>query len=149
MPEESIAAYNNIFLTFLVVSGVILFIFLILFLISRALVYNSEYKFYKSVENEKREGIKDYLKSIIDNIEINKKNEQSYFINIKSDPYMYKNIFVFYIIFIFSIFFIISTILVLNFAQVQELGWGIFLILILVFFMITISVYIVKSKILR
>lgn len=154
MPEESIATYNNNIITFVIIIAVILFIFLVLFMVSRFLVYKDKYRYFKTIGGN-RVGInKNDENTILKDSGVESRNykkdynsKDSYFVEFKKDPYLQKNVLTFSLVFVFNIFFIFVTTLALDFTQHYKLGGDLFLILLLLFFLIVSCVYLVKSKI--
>jgi len=141
MPEESIAAYINNITAFIIFTSVILFIFLLIFVLSRFFIYRNKRSDYKiDIKNEELVSFRNNI-----NNSFEKKSKDLFYL--KKDPYLVKSLFIFGLLFVFDIFFIFLITLILNFVQQFQMGRDLFLILGLLFFLIVTSVYIVKSKI--
>lgn len=134
MPEESINLYISNISSLILFIAVVVFIFLVLFLISKVIIFRSRKKnieaseFYRIEEEGK------------------KSNKISGLLFLKKDIYIKKNIFTFGLVFIFSIFFVLLITLVLSFATQIQLGMSLFVIIGLLFLLLVISIYIIKSK---
>ncbi len=129
MPEESIAAYVNNIITFTLFIVIIVFIFGILFLLSHILVRRTG-----SRENTELKG------------ETFPSGSLNLF-NYKRDPYRVKNIFILGVIFIVVITFIFFIIAVFNYSKDPAAGLNLYLIIGIVFYLVLMAVYLVKSKI--
>lgn len=129
MPEESIAAYVNNIITLTLFVAVIAFIFTFLFLLSHILICRTG-----SRENiELKEG---------------KFSSRPFgLLNYKRDPYQVKNIFILGVIFIVVIIFIFFIFAVFNYSKNPAAGLNLYLIVGIVFYLILMAVYLVKSKI--
>jgi len=137
MPEESINLYISNISSLILFIVVAVFIFLVLFLISRVIIFRSRkkngeaFKFYR-IEDEGK-----------------KPNNISGLLFLKKDIYIKKNIFILGLVFIFSIFFVLLIALILSFATQIQLGTNLFTVLGLLFLLLAISLYIIKSKIIN
>jgi len=129
MPEESIAAYISNIITFTIFIAVIIFAFIMLFLLSRILIYRTGRRYYIKPKKEIFPG-----KSI-------------YLMNYKKDPYQLKNIFILSTVFTFTIFFIFLILAVMDYIRQFEPGLNLFLIIGIVFYLILMIIYLVRSKI--
>jgi hypothetical protein len=134
MPEESINLYISNISSLILFIAVAVFIFLVLFLISKIIIFRNrkknieDFKFYR-IEGEGKES-----------------NKISGLLFLKKDIYIKKNIFIFGLVFISSIFFVLLITLVLSFATQIQLGMSLFVIVGLLFLLLVISIYIIKSK---
>lgn len=137
MPEESINLYISNISSLILFIAVAVFIFLVLFLISKIIIFRNrkknieDFKFYR-IEGEGKES-----------------NKISGLLFLKKDIYIKKNIFIFGLVFISSIFFVLLITLVLSFATQIQLGMSLFVIVGLLFLLLVISIYIIKSKIIN
>ena len=129
MPEESIAAYISNIITFTIFIAVIIFAFVMLFLLSRILIYRTGRKYYIKPKKEIFPG------------------RSSYLLNYKKDPCQLKNIFILSTIFTFTIFFIFLILVVMNYIRQFEPGLNLFLIIGMVIYLILMIIYLVRSKI--
>ena len=129
MPEESIAAYINNIIAFTLFIAVITFIFAILFLLSRTLIHKTGRR---------------------NNIELKKEifpTNSSEVFSYKKEPYQLKNIFILGTVFIIIIIFIFLIFAVLNYSREPSSGLNLYLIIGIVFYLILMVIYLVKSKI--
>ncbi len=142
MPEESIAAYINSITAFAIFAAVVLFIFFLMFLLSRFLIVKSKSKDNKtSAVNEKIT-----TGQLTGN---GPRRASGGMLYLKKDPYLLKNIFIFSLLFTFNILSIFFIALVSGLAWEFQAGRDLFLILGFSFFLLVTSVYIVKSKIFK
>jgi len=128
MPEESIAAYINNIIAFTLFIAVITFIFAMLFLLSRTLIHKTG---RKNIE----------LKKEIFSI------RSSDIFSYKKEPYQLKNIFILGTVFIIIIIFTIFIFAVFNYSRDPAPGLNLYLIIGIVFYLILMVIYLVKSKI--
>ncbi|MBN2072935.1 MAG: hypothetical protein JW770_03200 [Actinobacteria bacterium] len=126
MPEESVAAYINNIITFLIFIIIIAFIFLIFIVISG--LYRSSLSF----KNNSGHGA----------------GFRKWFA-IWKDPFLKKNLFITGITFIFTGFIILLVFAVMDYSNIISLNLILFTIGLAVFFIIVMLVYIVKSKIIK
>ena len=129
MPEESIAAYINNIIAFTLFIAVITFIFAILFLLSRTLIHKTGRR---------------------NNIELKKEifpTSSSDIYSYKKEPYQLKNIFILSTVFIIIIIFTFLIFAVLNYSREPSSGLNLYLIIGIVFYLILMVIYLVKSKI--
>jgi len=129
MPEESIAAYINNIITFIIFIAVITFIFAMFFLLSRTLTHKA---------------------GIRNNIELKKEifpTRSSDIFSYKKEPYQIKNIFILGTVFIIIIIFIFFIFAVFNYSRYPVPGLNLYLIIGIVFYLILMVIYLVKSKI--
>ncbi|GAH90177.1 unnamed protein product [marine sediment metagenome] len=129
MPEESIAAYINNIIAFTLFIAVITFIFAILFLLSRTLIHKTGRR---------------------NNIELKKEifpTSSSDIYSYKKEPYQLKNIFILGTVFIIIIIFTFLIFAVLNYGREPSPGLNLYLIIGIVFYLILMVIYLVKSKI--
>lgn len=142
MPGESIAAYINNITAFAIFTAVVLFIFFLMFLLSRFLIVKSKSKNNKIgvVNGKMTRG------QLTGN---DPGGASSCMLYLKKDPYLLKNLFIFSLLFIFNILFIFFIVLVLGLAREFQIGRDLFLILGFSFFLLVASVYIIKSKIFK
>jgi len=129
MPEESIAAYVNNIIAFALFMVVVTLIFTALFLLSRTLIYRTKREYRIESKKEFPAGSPLYL------------------FNYKKDPYQLKNIFILSLVFIYVISFMLLILLVFNYAREPVLGLNMYLIIAIVFSLILMVLYVVKSKI--
>ncbi len=132
MPEESIASYiNNIasFTMMILASG---FIFLVLFFIWRTVAYRVKRKY------PRRDEIKIRAHSQF-------KGRLSEF-SIK--PYLIRNIFTLASVFIFVALFLLLAFAVFDYSGSFRTGFNLFIIIGIVFYLVLILIYLVRSKIL-
>jgi len=129
MPEESIAAYVNNIIAFTLFIAVIAFIFFMLFLLSRILV--------------RRTGRKDNMELKKEIFPAGSQDLLSY----KKDPYHLKNIFILGTVFVIIIIFIFFILAVFNYSRDPVSGLNLYLIIGIVFCLILMIIYLVKSKI--
>lgn len=133
MPEESIAAYFNNILAITTFILVLAFIFSLIFLISRILTGQkkpdkgnfSGIEVGEAARFDKRNVISDY----------------------KEDPNRRKNIFILAIVFIIIIYFILLVLCIFNFSRNPSVNLNLFLIVGIIFHLILITIYVIKSKI--
>jgi len=137
MPEESINLYISNISSLVLFIAVVVFIFLVLFLISKVIIFRSRKKNSKAFKFYRIEG------------EGKKSNKISGLLFLKKDIYIKKNIFIVGLVFIFSIFFVLLIALILSFATQIQLGTNLFAVLGLLFLLLVISIYIIKSKIIN
>jgi hypothetical protein len=137
MPEESINLYISNISSLILFIAVVVFIFLVLFLISKVIIFRSRKKNNEAFKFHRIEG------------EGKKPKKISGLLFLKKDIYIKKNIFIFGLVFIFSIFFVLLITLVLSFATQIQLGMSLFVIVGLLFLLLVISIYIIKSKIIN
>jgi len=129
MPEESIAAYINNIIAFTLFIAVITFIFAMFFLLSRALTHKTGRR---------------------NNIELKKENfptRSSDIFSYKKEPYQLKNIFILGTVFIIIIIFIFFIFAVFNYSRDLAPDLNLYLIIGIVFYLILMVIYLVKSKI--
>jgi len=129
MPEESIAAYINNIIAFTLFIAVITFIFAMFFLLSRALTHKTGRR---------------------NNIELKKEifpTRSSDIFSYKKEPYQLKNIFILGTVFIIIIIFIFFIFAVFNYSRDLAPGLNLYLIIGIVFYLILMVIYLVKSKI--
>jgi len=129
MPEESIAAYINNIIAFTLFIAVITFIFAMLFLLSRTLIHKTG----------RRNNIE--LKKEIFSI------RSSDIFSYKKEPYQLKNIFILGTVFIIIIIFVFFVFAVFNYSRDPAQGLNLYLIIGIVFYLILMVIYLVKSKI--
>lgn len=135
MPEESIAAYLNNIITFIIFIIVIASIFVLIFLLSRTLTRKA------SNRNDFKDiGIKE---------EVAAPGQRNIMPDYKEDPNQRKNIFILGVIFIVIILFILLILCVYNFSMNPSAGLNLFSIIGIIFNLIFVTVYIVKSKIIN
>ena len=99
MPEESIAAYISNITTFVIFAAVVLFIFFLMFLLSRSLIVKSKSKKNKigAANGKMTQG----------QLTGNSPGRISIcMLYLKKDPYLLKNLFIFSLLFTFNILFI-------------------------------------------
>ncbi len=132
MPEESIASHINNIVSFTMMVIVSVFIFLVLFFIWRSLVYRAKRKYPREDETKTRTyyQVKDRL----------------YDFSIK--PYLVRNIFILASVFIFAALFLLLAFAVFNYSGNFGYGFDLFIIIGIVFYLILILIYLVRSKIL-
>lgn len=128
MPEESLNLYISNIYAIVIFTIVVIFIFIMLFLISRFFIYSIHNKTFS---------------------ENGYKVRKAELYKVKKDINLSKNIFIFGIVFIFIIFFILLILLTLNFASNFKVGDSLYLLLGIIFLLIAISVYLVKSEVLK
>lgn len=129
MPEESIAAYINNIIAFTLFIAVITFIFAMFFLLSRTLTHKTGRR---------------------NNIELKKEifpNRSSDIFSYKKEPYQLKNIFILGTVFIIIIIFTFFIFAVFNYSRDPAPGLNLYLIIGIVFYLILMVIYLVKSKI--
>ncbi|MBA7564913.1 hypothetical protein ES708_06582 [subsurface metagenome] len=129
MPEESIAAYINNITAFTLFIAVITFIFALLFLLSRTLIHKTGRR---------------------NNIELKKEifpTRSSDIYSYKKEPYQLKNIFILGTVFIIVIVFTFFIFAVFNYSRDPARGLNLYLIIGIVFYLILMVIYLVKSKI--
>ena len=129
MPEESINIFiSNIYATG-IFTGVFLFIFILMFFISRALIYKMKRKAKKQP------------------FEIQGNKFVSF--EIKKDTSIHQFLLTTGLIFIIIILFIFLLVLSIYFANGFSIGGSLFLIFTIVFLILVITVYVIKSGIIR
>lgn len=128
MPEESLNLYISNIYAIVIFTIVVIFIFIMLFLLSRFFIYSINNKTFSENGYQVRKA------------ELYK---------VTKDINLSKNIFIFGIVFIFITFFILLILLTLNFASNFKLGNSLYLLLGIIFLLIAISVYLVKSEVLK
>lgn len=125
MPEESVAAYINNIITFLIFIIVIAFIFLVFFIISG--LYRSS---LSSNNNKPGAGFRKWLV-------------------LRKDPFLKKNLFITGITFILTDLFILLVLAAMDYSKKISLNILLVTIGFAVFFILVMLVYIVRSKIIR
>ena len=133
MPEESIAAYFNNIITLVIFIIVLAFIFALIFLLSYILT--------------RRAGSGNGFKDIRIKEEVIPFEHRNIISDYKEDPNQQKNIFILGIIFIIMIFFILLILFVFNFSRNPSINLNLFLFIGIIFNLILITIYLVKSKI--
>ncbi len=132
MPEESIAAYINNIITFTVFIVILASLFAILFLVSSILVRRNVEETDSGIERARRE------------IGWTGKADAK---NYREDPYLRKNAFILGTVFINIIIFLVLSLAVIDFALHPSIGLNFYLISGILFYLILMVVYLVKSKI--
>lgn len=133
MPEESIAAYFNNILALITFILVLSLIFSLIFLISRILTGRKKsgsdnfggIEVEEAARFDKRNVISDY----------------------KEDPNRWKNIFILAMVFIIIIYFILIALCIFNFSRNPSVNLNLFLIVGIIFHLILITIYVIRSKI--
>ncbi len=138
MPEESINIFISNIYAIAIFTGFFVAIFLVLFFISRILIQKT-----KRIET----GSKDLSSHEGQNQQQSGKSGSV--IIIRKDIYILKNLFISGILFIFVIFFIILMLLSYLFATDFRMEGSLYIIFALIFLIIAITIYIVKSKIIE
>ncbi len=128
MPEESIAAYINNIIAFILFIFIIILIFTALFLLSRTLIYRTRKEYGIELKKE-------FITA-----------SDSYLFNYKKDPYRMKNFFILALVFNFIISLILLIILVFNYVREPAQRSNIYLILSILLYYILMVVYVIKSK---
>ncbi|HAX17420.1 MAG TPA: hypothetical protein DCY00_02345 [Actinobacteria bacterium] len=131
MPVQSIASYISNLISLGIMILISLFLFLIIFLIFKALTGKSDKKGTEE-ENEKQKGSYAFR-----------------MINIRKDPNLLLNLFSLFIFFIFYIIFILLALCFIIIKDFIALKLNLFFIGVIFVFVIATIVYIVKSGIFR
>ncbi|MBC7334417.1 MAG: hypothetical protein H5T85_08220 [Actinobacteria bacterium] len=163
MPEESVVAYNNNIISFVIFLAISFIVLLILVLQSRIWVRKttnttprrSSKKSFKNLANDllgaslrgEYHGGQQGSQPGDENLVSTKGFDYPVFF--RTNPYWLKGAFLFAVFFIFAIFFIFIVTISFDFSQHPMVGGGLFLILILIFFLGMALVYLVKSKVIE
>jgi NADH:ubiquinone oxidoreductase subunit 3 (subunit A) len=148
MTEESINIFISNIYSIAIFAGVFLFVFVFLFLLSRFLIYKSKKKEQTGITDGNLIYLRKKLKSsIIESEPVKSKSFACSLYDLKKDSNILKNLFVIGLLFISTIFFILLIILSLYFATNFQQGGSFYLILSIVFLILVITVYAVRSKI--
>jgi hypothetical protein len=130
MPEESINIFISNIYAIAVFTGVFAVLFIFLFILSRIFVLRSK-------KNTK------YLKSAGDSAS----GQTSSLLTLNKDINILKNLFIAGLIFVLSIFFIILLLLTFYLANNFKMDSSLYMIIAIVFLILVIAVYVVKSRI--
>ena len=128
MPEESINIFISNIYTIAIFTGVFTILFMFLFILARIFITRSK-KHTK------------YLKPV------NDPGLSSSLLTMNKDINILKNLFVAGLIFVLSIFYIILILLTFYLANNFKMDSSLYMIIAIVFFIIIIAVYVVKSRI--
>ena len=150
MPEESINIFINNIYSIAIFAAMFLFIFIFIFLLSRFLIYKSKKKMHRapdsgSLKYSKEESDKVKLKEEVKKLESCGFN-LSY---LRKDFNILKDIFLIGLIFVLTIFLILLIILSLYFVVNIQEGRSLFVILTVIFFILTVTVYAIRSKVIN
>ncbi len=132
MPQESIAAYVNNIIAFIIFVIVLALIFAFLFLLSHIL--------------NRRTGIRNNMGSVCIKKEFNPANYPD-ILNYKKDPYRQKNIFILGTVLVIIIVFIFLIFAVFNYSRNPSINLNLYLIIGIIFYLILMVIYLVRSKI--
>ncbi len=130
MPEESINIFISNIYAIAVFTGVFIILFIFLFILSRIFVLRSKKH-------------KKHLKSAV----IYESGQTSSLLTLNKDINILKNLFVAGLIFVLSIFFIILLLLTFYLANNFKMDSSLYMIIAIVFLILVIAVYVVKSRI--
>lgn len=130
MPEESINIFISNIYAIAVFTGVFIILFIFLFILSRIFVLRSK----KHVK---------HLKSAVD-VE---PGQASSLLILNKDINVLKNLFVAGLIFVLSIFFVVLILLAFYLANNFKMDSSLYMIIAIVFFILAIAVYVVRSRI--
>ena len=142
MPEESINIFISNIYAIAIFTGFFAAIFLVLFMVSRILINRS-----KKFEADWKE----------DNLQVKEMRQQERqqdsqtgsMMIVRKDIFIKKNLFISGLLFICAIFFIILILLSYLFATNFRMEGSFYIILSIIFLIIVMTVYIVKSKIIE
>ncbi len=130
MPEESINIFISNIYAIAVFTGVFIILFLFLFFLSRIFVLRSRKNTkHLKLESESRSG------------------HGSSLLTLNKDINILKNLFAAGLIFILAIFFMILILLTFYLANNFKMDSSLYMIVAIVFFILAISVFVVKSRI--
>ncbi|MEA2016536.1 MAG: hypothetical protein U9O59_07560 [Actinomycetota bacterium] len=134
MPEESIAAYINNIGTFAIFIVILVSLFAIIFLISTILARRNKKEEDAGIEKARKEigcpgGVGNG--------------------NYRRDPYTEKNAFILGTLFVNVIIFLILIIAVFNYTSRPSINLNLYLIAGILFYLILMAIYLVKSKIIN
>ena len=132
MPEESIVSYVNNMVSFAMMILASVLIFLVLFLIWRSLAYRAKRKYPPGDEAKNR--ARHQPKGRLSDFSIK--------------PYLVRNTFILASVFIFAALFLLLAFAVLDYAGNFGTGFNLFIIIGIVFYLILVLIYLVRSKIL-
>jgi len=150
MSEESINIFVSNIYSIAAFAAVFLFVFIFLFLLSRFLIYKSKKKIYITTDTDNLKLPGGKLKVVEFKGESEKSKSSGFSLyDLKKDVNILKALFVIGLIFIFTIFFIFLVMLSLYFATNIKGGGSLYLILTIVFLILVVTVYTVKSKIIN
>jgi hypothetical protein len=130
MPEESINIFISNIYTIAVFTGVFILLFLFLFILSRIFILRSK----KSVK---------HTKSTV----YPAPGPAHSLLTLNKDINVLKNLFIAGLIFVLSVFFIILILLTFYLAYNFKMDSSLYMIIAIVFLIIAIAVYVVKSRI--
>lgn len=130
MPEESINIFISNIYAVAIFTGVFIILFLFLFILSRILVLRSK----KREKHSKTAG--DFGSG-----------PSSSLLTLNKDINLLKNLFVAGLIFVLSVFFIILILLSFYLANNFKMDSSLYMIIAIIFLILAIAVYVVKSKI--
>jgi hypothetical protein len=130
MPEESINIFISNIYAIAVFTGVFIILFLFLFILSRVFILRSK----KHSKHPKPTG--DSTQGPVASL-----------LTLNKDINILKNLFIAGLIFVLSIFFIILILLTFYLTNNFKMDSGLYMIIVIVFLIIAIAVYVIKSKI--
>lgn len=131
MPEESINIFISNIYAAAIFTGILFLIFLFLFCLSRIFISRTGKKVRKDLtESAKAPDMQGF---------------SSYSIN--KDIYAAKNLIVLGLIFVFTVFFILLILLTMHFITSFRIDGSTYLIFAIIFLMIVLTVYVVKTRI--
>ena len=130
MPEESINIFISNIYAIAVFTGVFIILFLFLFILSRIFILRSK----KNAKHTKSAGD-------------SAPGPASSLLTLNKDINILKNLFVAGLIFVLSIFFIILILLTFYLANNFKMDSSLYMIIAIVFLIVAIAVYVVKSRI--